>query len=393
MVIKRVGLKDLIFNLSVFGSILSLSTTKLRLNEDIGLGELFIVASLMLFLLNIRSLCSNVGKKSLPIWFISSFIITNLLGFLYSIFFIDQLYNNDFLFGVVRTSSAYLLCLANGIQLAALIENKNDFEFFFKKILFYFNIVTLISFILLMPNLLAALGGGARFSGFSKNPNQLGTITAVAPFIAFYLYKVKRIKLFTLLFTLLVVALLAKVISSDAVYYSLILCGFIYLFLTFKNYNIQLKFFLIMLFALIFYNLVLSNLEHYIIETNDDGDQATVRYILWGNALISLLSSPIVGFGPGAYSGLTGPFQGAESHNIIIDYLTNTGIIGLIFLFVFLYKILYKLYQSKEHFILLSLISLLTFGLFHNILRHPIFWALLFVIYSYNNLSFKKRWS
>lgn len=390
MVISRERLKALIINLSVLGSVLSLSTTRLRITDDIGYGEICILLSIFIFALNFKFLVQNRSANYVPSKFILGFVLFSFIGFLYTTLFIDRLYTDSYFSNLIRTSAAYLLSICNAIQLSLLICNKIDVQYVFKRILFYFLIVNVISFGLLFGNLWEGMFGVTRFSGFSKNPNQLGTMTSIVPFLSLYLHKNKEIKFPLLVFSLFVCAVLAKAISSDALYYSLIVCVFLYFFFTFKSYNIQLRVILILLFLIVFYNLVLNSLEHYIVETNDVGDQAGVRYILWGNALTAVLSSPLVGFGPGSYSGMNGPFGGAESHNTFIDYLTNTGIFGLYFFCLFIYKILYRLYLMNEYFLLMSVCSLLTFGFFHNILRHPIFWILLFSLYSFNHVYHNK---
>jgi len=57
--------------------------------------------------------------------------------------------------------------------------------------------------------------------------------------------------------------------------------------------------------------------------------QGETRFTVWGNGLRALAESPLVGWGPGAFSGYSGPFQGFEAYNNLIDWGASTGILGV----------------------------------------------------------------
>ena len=60
-----------------------------------------------------------------------------------------------------------------------------------------------------------------------------------------------------------------------------------------------------------------------------DAGQGEIRFTVWLNGLRALAESPLVGWGPGAFSGLHEPFEGFEAHNTLIDWAASTGALGL----------------------------------------------------------------
>ena len=105
----------------------------------------------------------------------------------------------------------------------------------------------------------------------------------------------------------------------------------------------------------------------------------SVRFALWKHGIDALLTSPVVGLGPGAYSGITKPFDGIEAHNSLIDWGTNTGIVGVV-LFAALILSLLKMGWRNRNFVgIIGIFSLLMFAQFHYVFRQPIFWFYLLV--------------
>jgi len=383
MIIKKNKLKSIIINLSVFGSILSVSTTALRFTDDIGVGECLMILSILLFLFSYRQVVVTGASRILPSSLIYSFILLNFLGICFTVFFLSDIANDAYFSGVIRTALAYGFAIINAIIILLLIADKEDMYFILKRLIQCFNIINICTFIVLFSALLAAISSSSRFSGFAKNPNELGTAATIMPFVAFYLYKEKKIKLISLIITLITVVILAKAISSDALFYAFLASAFLFTFFVTKKYHISLRILLFLVFFLILYVFLIKNVETYIVKTNNDGNQASVRYTLWKNALLATEHSPLVGFGPGFFSGIDRPFEGSEAHNTFIDYLTNTGLIGLSIYLLFLGKIVLRLYAIKEYSLIVAFFALIIFSLFHNILRHPVFWLFLFLMHGY----------
>jgi O-antigen ligase len=110
----------------------------------------------------------------------------------------------------------------------------------------------------------------------------------------------------------------------------------------------------------------------------DAGGEGDDRMARWQNGLEAINRSPLVGLGPGSFSGPTAPFQGEEAHNTAIDWMMSTGIVGLLSL---LGIIGLAAWRSRSSALRLSLIAaLLAFATFHLTLRQPAFWMLILLL-------------
>lgn len=383
--------KHIIINASVLGAILSMSTTELRFNSFLGIAEILMVLAICVFLLSLfKRTPVNINSK-IPFKFLFNFLFINFIGFLYAMFFVDDLRQNDLFYeGAIRTFVAYLLAICNGIALFLTIE-KDEIIVVLKKIIFYFNLTYFFTIVTLFPIFLFSVTNGERFFGYATNPNQHGTLLVGIPFLAFYLYNNKYIKLPFFITTLLMSVVIAYAIISDAVFYSIILTIFMFFLLYLKKINLEIKVLLFVFFMLICNFYLIDLLIGYINETNNNADQASVRFTLWLNGILVFLESPLVGFGPGAFSGEFHPFEWTECHNTFIDLLTNGGIIGLFVYLSLNFKVVKKLFFKNNYLAMLILMALIIFSLFHNVLRHPTFWLLIFAIYylSFNDLNKK----
>jgi hypothetical protein len=219
-------------------------------------------------------------------------------------------------------------------------------------------------------------GGGGRFSGLSKNPNQLALLLAFIPFL------VCRLKVVFLFKACILIAIIAISYStkSDALYISvsiacIVACGA----LLFKRSGLYVKFFAISVASIVSLLLISYVFTYFFFlydSLNQEGGQADVRINLWVNGLIAFLYSPLFGLGPGAHSGIISPMSGSEVHNSFIDMLTMFGVFSC-FLYYYLFDIVKKLYKGSEYCLLGALVSILVFSMFHMTLRHPLFWCVI----------------
>lgn len=107
------------------------------------------------------------------------------------------------------------------------------------------------------------------------------------------------------------------------------------------------------------------------------GEQDTVRVLLWQNGLLAWYEAPIFGNGPGAWSGISGPFNATEAHNAFIDWLSIAGIIGMIPI-IWLFSRIFKYPLSGNVVSYATLIALIAFAFFHFTFRQPFYWIPLF---------------
>jgi O-antigen ligase len=107
--------------------------------------------------------------------------------------------------------------------------------------------------------------------------------------------------------------------------------------------------------------------------------QGETRFTLWRNGLAAIESSPLFGLGPGAHSGYGGPHEGLEVHNTVLDWLGNTGFVGLSLFLAVLGWTAVRVLRRGSLLALGALVSLLSISAFHHVMRHPIFWLSLIV--------------
>lgn len=108
--------------------------------------------------------------------------------------------------------------------------------------------------------------------------------------------------------------------------------------------------------------------------TNADQTQVGVRFCLWRNALAVIQYAPLTGMGPGAHSGLTKPFDREEAHNTLLDWGTQTGLIGAAALAGYLTWLLWQVVRRRYYELAAMLLALYSFAIFHFMLRQPLFW-------------------
>lgn len=109
-------------------------------------------------------------------------------------------------------------------------------------------------------------------------------------------------------------------------------------------------------------------------------DDVTVRGRLMLHGWEAFRSSPLFGLGPGAFSGLQGPFQGSEAHNSLIDWGTNTGLVGMAALLALVGWVAVQLLRAGQWALLAGLLALAVFSLAHHVLRHPLVWGWLVLV-------------
>jgi O-antigen ligase len=111
------------------------------------------------------------------------------------------------------------------------------------------------------------------------------------------------------------------------------------------------------------------------------GSQDTDRQLLWQHGLIAWSDSPWIGHGPGAWSGIGGPYQGLEAHNSIIDWMTISGTAGLIPIFLMV-SATFRFRRRFALFRVIGILTLLLFTLFHFTFRLPVFWVAVAVLFT-----------
>jgi O-antigen ligase len=238
--------------------------------------------------------------------------------------------------------------------------------------------------------------GAIRFRGWAENPNQLALLVAAAPFVSIHFALRARTRIIMSLFVGCALLSFAAGIAttSDALIVSWCAAAALLLVALWKDVILRGSRHMSVLVAngvlmptLLAAILVLYG--HAIYDIVADvlfgiyafGDQGSVRLSVWQNALAAWERSPVVGLGPGSYSGYSGPFEGTEAHNTLLDWSASAGTLGLVLLLLLYGGLVTQLLRSRARILLLALTSILTFSLFHYVMRQPLFWVWLVLLY------------
>lgn len=377
---------DLFFIVAVFFTLF----TKLRFfNLPIGVGEILIVFLFIIVIINIlkNKKFNLYFNNVLTIFWMISFILL-IIGYL----------SFSYLQSEVSTISAILhdvlayIFIYFFILIIITLSNKLSFEIIMEKFtylfLIFYTLLLTLAFCFNIDYFMYAdfsRWEGFRFSGLSKNPNQLALSITIIPFLVYYFCKKEGSIIFnreSKLF-LLLVFILVLVIRSDALYIS-IFCGFlIFAILKLSSKNKILLLYILVSVFLFF--VILYKLEYMPIleKINLIQYKAGIRFELANNSLDIIKESYFIGLGPGPHSlkVVNGTPALYEAHNTYIDWMSQTGILGLVIFLFMLFKIIKGLFLSKEYLLFGALVSLLVFSYFHMVLRQPIFWFYLFFFY------------
>lgn len=108
----------------------------------------------------------------------------------------------------------------------------------------------------------------------------------------------------------------------------------------------------------------------------EERDQGAKRFTQWFSGLEVIAQSPLVGFGPGSFSGGE-PFQGHEAHNSFIDWGMSTGGIGLLLHFSLLGWCFWRTTKAESLVPLGMLTAVVVCSVFSYLFRHPMYWLIL----------------
>lgn len=258
--------------------------------------------------------------------------------------------------------------------------------------------VGLFSFLLVLSLGVQEIGGfvlasGIRFVGLATNPNQLGMLLAPMPFLCLYFLLraptiSQRLGFLVLLplsvwvgFATLSDALVAAW-SASAVVLGL---GAILLKAqhvtvgrsTALNQLLILANLLLVCLCLAFVALsspTVWRLADEVVADVEAGDESGTRTFLWRSGIDQLSESPLIGFGGGPQIEDARFTAAREAHNSYLDLALATGLLGLSCLIALVCVVLFRSQILLQPVLLGAFTTLLSFGFFHYVFRHPIFW-------------------
>ena len=236
---------------------------------------------------------------------------------------------------------------------------------------------------------------GFRFAGWALNPNQTALAVSVVPFFAIERRNACEGRVSRLGWT--VVALVALVVGiatlSDALMLgwgvaAAIIGGKWWALTTFVPGNSRsakrIAIFavpLVVVGAIIAAGPRIIQLSEATAESSyQSNGQGADRVARWKHGLDAAARAPVFGLGPGSYSGPFSSFQGEEAHNTPIDWLDSTGVVGLLALLGLWSWVAWRVASMKRKGAGIALSALLSFAMFHFVLRQPVFWFLLLAL-------------
>lgn len=239
---------------------------------------------------------------------------------------------------------------------------------------------------------------GERFAGFSSDPNQLGEVLFLVPWMALYFFKKikeqspQNVRSCRVICAICVISsiIIGILTESDTFIISSVVALVIYLLMetvkiitTGKGNKLLIVIdIIIIVFFIIKFSDIGMFMDNYYAETAQDANQLDTRKMVWLHGFQAFLHSPIVGNGPGAYSGNWFAFGNMESHNTYIYIMMDYGIIGLFALLSMLFAAWKGTRRAKSSEMSAAFISFLVFNWFHSFHRMPLFWFFIYLFIS-----------
>jgi O-antigen ligase len=289
---------------------------------------------------------------------------------------------------------AFLFLVALSPMLALILsdhEGNAYHERLARHIFIVFTICT--TSLLLLSHLVSGLGplrlsygGGARFLGWANNPNQMALFSCGMPFIGWFLLQRSRHTRSRIMYGIGIVCcvLVGLASASDGLrlswavgFGSAIGVAWWRAVLRMRGRFIYVTHLIVPFIIVSLGYAVLTLAWDKAWEVWREGGQGEGRIDVWTHGLQAFSESPLVGFGPGAYSGELGPFEGFEAHNSLIDWGNSTGLPGIILLVTLVIWCALRAWRAGSLIMLGMVIAMAVFGMFGYILRQPIYWVLL----------------
>ena len=296
------------------------------------------------------------------------------------------------------TAFIYIATLSAFLALRLRDEDSYAYHWHFARLIFVFHALAgglLLAVALATTQLgpIALWYGGIRFRGWAENPNQMALAMAAMPFLGWWLMR-RASRAFGKAACLAGIALcvaaglatrsdgmrVAWVVALGAIgtvlFYRVSLRG--------RSRWLHISHVIIPALVVVagafFADDLIAQFSRIVEEVYAEGDQGEKRFILWRHGLQVISQSPLFGFGPGAFSGYGGPFQGREAHNSFIDWGMSTGTVGIAIYLSLLAWTMWCALRSGETMPIAMLISVVMVSSFGYVLRQPDFWMVVVLV-------------
>jgi O-antigen ligase len=407
---RRSGLQQWLAGWAAFGITLS-GATQLRIaGQPIGPSELILVGWL-LFVLFLRLRGMPVASSRVPLALgVYWLVVLTILGFGALVATqTGQLDANAAMHDSI--AYVYLALLTSAISLRILDEGEYRFHWYFAQTTFFFHVLaaTLLYALAMKIDQIGPVGFwfGPRLRGWSENPNQLGLAMAAMPFLGWWLLRRTSSRFGKIVWASGIALCMVVGIASQsdglraAWVASFGAVGSLLVFrVTVRGRFRWLQIVLFIVPALMAAFVALLHADDVIDFAYDvadrvyaEGDQGEKRFELWNSGIQAIAASPVVGFGPGHFSGYFGPFEHMEAHNSFIDWGASTGLAGLLIYLGLLAWVLGRALQSGETELVGMLVAVVMTSVFSYLLRQPDFWTavVLVLVLSESVIAIRER--
>jgi len=219
-----------------------------------------------------------------------------------------------------------------------------------------------------------------RFSAFSNNPNQLALFLLPLPFFSIICHLKGLRSRSSVTFEVLLAIFLNALVMGKALFIAWTI-GLLFMALAgFKPHGpikVTFGFFLsrtlLIILLLAATAPVLIMLYSGFVPGSQEG-QGAIRLALWVHGLEAWGDAPLLGHGPGHYSGLEAAYASMEAHNFFIDWASAYGALGVLALCVLIWFLVFNAFRRKNWIVCAFFVALISQITFHFYGRQPAFW-------------------
>ena len=292
----------------------------------------------------------------------------------------------------------YVAALSTFLCLRLYGRENDEYHWQFARLIFVFHALAgglLLGLAMVTPELgpVELWYGGIRFRGWSENPNQMALAMAAMPFLGWWLMRRTSSRFGKAACLLGIVLCVAAGLASKSdgmrvawVASAGAICSLLFYRVTMRGRSRWLHIShviipaLVVVFGVYFNEEIVTYFSGVAEGVYAEGGQGAERFTLWGHGLEAIKQSPLVGFGPGPFSGYYGPFESAEAHNSFIDWGMSTGAVGVAIYLSLLAWAARCALRSRDAMPVAMLISIVAVSTFGYVLRQPDFWTVMVLV-------------
>lgn len=201
-----------------------------------------------------------------------------------------------------------------------------------------------------------------EFGGVYKDPNYAMAFISPGVFFLFVkLLQTKMLRRKIFIIAALVLLIFATIVSGSRTALAVVFVSFVVGFLLDKqiNYKVKIRILFFIFFGLIAVVLLMQEILPDQTLSRYEDMSSDPRWKTWETGLKTFFQAPLFGGGLGATSKKTLQLTGFHSHNVYLDILGDSGLIGASIFLLFLSLNCFKTIKTNRYFIFGSAIAFL----------------------------------